>query len=122
MAAADDAAGVLATGTVTVVGTATAAGTICPYVAGQRLTIGVLVGDTATVVAAAIAAAITAAADLPVTAAAALGVVTLTCKWKGATGNDITLVDRHCAELQRRHVKRWCNKPRADAGNCCHGG
>lgn len=93
IAAADDAAGVQATGTVTAVGTATAAGTLCLYIAGQRLTIGVLVGDTASVVAAAIAAAITAAADLPVTATALLGVVTLTCKWKGATGNDITLVD-----------------------------
>lgn len=93
MAAADDAAGVAATGTITVVGTATAAGTVPLYIAGQRLTIGVLVGDTASVVAAAITAAITAAPDLPVTATALLGVVTPTCKWKGATGNDITLVD-----------------------------
>lgn len=93
MAVIDAAAGVLATGTVTAVGTATSAGTIALYVAGQRVQVAVLLGDTATAVGASIAAAIAAAADLPVTAAAAVGVVTLTAKWKGLTGNDITLVD-----------------------------
>ena len=93
IAAADDAAGVAASGIVTVVGTATAAGTLCLYIAGQRITVGVLLGDTATVIATAIVAAITAATDLPVTATNLLGVVTLTCKWKGPTGNDITVLD-----------------------------
>lgn len=93
MAVADAGAGVAATGTTTVVGTATAAGTIALYIAGQRVLVPVLLGDTATVVGASIATAIAAATDLPVTSAAAVGVVTHTCKWKGPTGNDITMVD-----------------------------
>ena len=91
--AAADGAGVAATGTVTVVGTATAPGTLSLYIAGQRIQVPVLTGDTATVVATAVVAAVTAAPDLPVTATNAAGVVTLTAKWRGLTGNDITLVD-----------------------------
>lgn len=90
---ADGAAAVAAAGTVTVVGTATAAGVVSLYIGGQRIQAAALLGDSATVVAASIVAAVNAASDLPVTAAAAAGVVTLTAKWKGATGNDITLVD-----------------------------
>jgi len=93
IAAADEVAAVAASGTVTVVGTATAPGTLNLYIAGQVVRVGVATGDTATAVGAALAAAITAATDLPVSAVAAVGVVTLTCKWKGATGNDITLAD-----------------------------
>jgi phage tail sheath gpL-like len=85
----DDAGGVAATGSIVAAGPATANGTIALYVAGQRLSVGVTVGDTATTIGAAIAAAINAATDLPVTASAATGTVTLTCRWKGLTGNDI---------------------------------
>jgi len=93
IAVADAGAGVAATGTITVTGPATAAGTICLYIAGQRVTVGVGATDAATVVAAAINAAINAATDLPVTSAVAAGVVTITCRWKGATGNDISICD-----------------------------
>lgn len=84
---ADDGAGVAATGTVTVTGPATEAGTIALYVGGERVTVGVADGDTATTIATAIAAAINAKADLPVTATSALGVVTLTFRHKGLVGN-----------------------------------
>lgn len=93
IAVADNGAGAAATGTTTVVGTATAAGTVPLYVGGQRILAPVLVGDTATVVATSIVAAITAAADLPVTSANVAGVITHTCRWKGPTGNDITQTD-----------------------------
>ena len=93
IAVADVGAGVAATGTVTVTGTATAAGTLNLYIAGQRVQVPVLVGDSATVVGASIVTALTAALDLPVTGVNAAGVVTLTCKWKGPTGNDITILD-----------------------------
>lgn len=93
IAVADAGAGVQASGTVTVTGTATAAGTLNLYIGGQRIQVPVLVGDTPTVIATAIVAAVTAALDLPVTAANVAGVVTLTCKWKGPTGNDITIQD-----------------------------
>lgn len=93
IAAIDAVAGAVAAGTVTVVGTATATGTLILYIGAQRVQVPVLLNDTAAIVAASIVTAVTAAVDLPVTAAAAAGVVTLTAKWKGATGNDITLVD-----------------------------
>lgn len=90
---ADAVAGVQATGSITVTGPAVAAGTIPLYIAGQLVSVAVALNDTATIIAAAIAAAVNAALDLPVTATAALGVATLTCRWKGATGNDITVLD-----------------------------
>lgn len=93
IAVADAGAGVAATGTITVTGPATAAGVINLYIAGQRVQVAVGATDTATVIAASISTAINAATDLPVTSAVSVGVVTLTCRWKGATGNDITVLD-----------------------------
>jgi phage tail sheath gpL-like len=93
IALADAGAGVTATGTVTVTGTATGAGTINLYIAGQRVQVAVAVGDTPSIIATSAVAAINAATDLPVTAANAAGVVTLTCRWKGSTGNDIQVSD-----------------------------
>ena len=90
---ADAGAGVAATGSVTVTGVATSAGTLALYVGDQRVLVPVLVGDTATTVGASIVTSMTALPDLAATATAAVGVATLTCKWKGATGNDITLAD-----------------------------
>jgi phage tail sheath gpL-like len=85
----DDAEGVKASGTLTFTGPATAAGTLYLYIAGQRLTVGVESGQTATQVGDAVAAAVNADTNLPVTAANAAGVVTLTCRWAGETGNEI---------------------------------
>jgi phage tail sheath gpL-like len=93
VAAIDNAAGAAATGTVTVGGAPTSTGTINLYIANQRVQAPVLLTDTATTIAAALVAAITAAADLPVTAANVAGVITLTTKWKGPTGNDISVLD-----------------------------
>jgi len=88
----DAAAGAAATGTVTVIGPASAAGTLTLYVAGQRVQIAVAATDSVAQVATALAAAINAATDLPVTAMAAAAVVTLTARHKGTLGNDITLI------------------------------
>lgn len=93
IALADAGAGVAATGTITATGPATAAGTANLYIAGQRVQVGIAAGDTATAIATNIAAAINAAVDLPVTATASAAVVTLTCRWKGLTGNDIAFMD-----------------------------
>ena len=82
-------AGTAATGTITVTGSPTAAGTLALYIAGTRIQVGVAAAATATVVAAAIAAAINADTQLPVTATSALGVVTLTARHKGLDGNSI---------------------------------
>lgn len=93
IAVADAGAGVQATGTITVTGPATGAGTINLYIAGQRVQVAVASGDAATAIATAINAAINAATDLPVTSTVASAVVTVTCRWKGLTGNDIAIGD-----------------------------
>lgn len=85
------AAGTAASATVTVTGTATEAGLLNLYVAGQRVRAIVPKSAAAADVAAAVAAAINEATGLPVTASAAAGVVTLTAKFKGDLGNDIRL-------------------------------
>ncbi|PAL25475.1 phage tail sheath subtilisin-like domain-containing protein [Sphingopyxis sp. GW247-27LB] len=82
-------AGTAATGTITVTGPATAAGTIALMIAGQAVPVAVANAAAANTVAAAIAAAINGMATLPVTAAAEAAVVTLTARHKGTAGNDI---------------------------------
>lgn len=88
---ADNAAGVAASGTITVNAVPTAAGVIALYVAGKVVTVGVSIGMTLAAVATAIAAAINNTADLPVAANAAGTVVTLTALHKGTCGNNIDL-------------------------------
>ncbi|MGA3798380.1 phage tail sheath subtilisin-like domain-containing protein [Pseudomonas fluorescens] len=82
--------GVKASGTVTITGTATAGGELSLYLGGSRVRATVAKGATPTAAAAALAAAVN-AAGLAVTAVAAVGVVTLTCKWSGLSGNDLLL-------------------------------
>lgn len=90
----DDAAGVAATGTITIVGTATVAGTI-NFVIGSRenhtYAIAVAVGDTETDVADALTAANIADADAPFTVSNVAGVVTVTADQDGTAGNEITI-------------------------------
>lgn len=86
---ADNVAGVAATKTVTLTGPATAAGVIHLYVGGQRVQAAVAAADTATIAATALAAAVNANLDLPVTAASAAGVVTLTARHKGVSGEEL---------------------------------
>lgn len=82
--------GVKASGTVTLTGMATAGGELNLYIGGSRVRATVAKGETPTAAAAALAAAVN-AAGLAVTAVAAVGVVTLTCKWSGLSGNDLLL-------------------------------
>lgn len=88
---ADSGAGVQATGTIVVAGTPTASGTINLYVAGRRVQVVVTTSDTATTIGDALAAAINADADMPATAAAVTGTVTVTSRHKGTLGNDIDI-------------------------------
>ncbi len=80
-----------ASGTFKITGTATAAGTVTVYVGSDRVQCGVSLDDAATAVATALAAAINAKPDLPVTANAETSNVTLNAKNKGLCGNDIKL-------------------------------
>ncbi|GLS03768.1 tail protein [Chitiniphilus shinanonensis] len=84
-------AGVAASGTLTLTGSASAAGILALYVAGQRVQVGVAQGDAAAAIATKVVNAVTAAVNLPVTAAATAGVVTFTARHKGLTGNGIDL-------------------------------
>lgn len=90
--ALDDAgAGVFATGTDTIAGTATGTGVLTLNVGDQSVQVAIAVGDTAAIVAAALNAQIAKQPDLPVTAGVVAGVVTLTAKNKGLLGNGIKL-------------------------------
>jgi phage tail sheath gpL-like len=90
--AMDDAgAGVLASGTVTLTGPASSVGVLTLKVAGKLVQVAVAATDTATAMAAALAAQVALQPDLPVTATAALGVLTLTAKNKGTQGNNIKI-------------------------------
>jgi phage tail sheath gpL-like len=97
-----------ASGSFTVEGEADASGTLCAYVGADRIQVGVQAEDSASAIASALADAINAQTDLPVTAEAsapaeavsedgseveqpAKAVVTLNAKNKGLIGNDIQL-------------------------------
>lgn len=81
-----------ATGTITITGAQTRAASYRIYLGGASAAVfNVAVGDTVTQAATKLAAAINGVLGVPVTAIAAAGVVTLTAKWKGETGNDIKI-------------------------------
>lgn len=90
--AQDDAgAGAFATGTLTFTGAITLPGTLVLYIAGTRIPVAVAASETNTTTAANVAAAINADTSLPATAAAAIGVVTLTARHRGEAGNTLDL-------------------------------
>ncbi len=83
--------GVAATGTVKVTGTASESGMLSLYVGGKLVQCTITNAMTSKEAAEALARAIGKNPDLPVSAKAAEGTVTLTCKFKGLLGNDIQL-------------------------------
>jgi len=87
----DDPAAVAATGTVAFTAAATANGTLNLYVGGVKVAMPVLSTQTTAALATALAAAINATPNLPVSATAATNSVTLTALNKGPCGNDIDL-------------------------------
>ena len=90
----DDAAGTPATGTITITGTATGAGTLEVIIGSEKnhkYSIAVASGDTPTVIGDAIEAAVLADLDCPVTASNTTGTVTMTADNDGTLGNDIGL-------------------------------
>jgi phage tail sheath gpL-like len=85
-------AGVAAFATITVTATATAAGTLPVYIAGRRVQVFIGAGDPVGVIGTNITHAINADPSMPVIATQAVSdgpAVLLTCKWKGAEGNEI---------------------------------
>ena len=97
---AEPVAGTPATGTITVTtAPPVEAGTIHLYVAGEHVGINIGASDTPTTIAAAIADAINDDENLPVSAVAAVGVVTVNCKFKGTQGNEIDLRDSYYGRI-----------------------
>lgn len=94
IAQVDEVAGVAATAEIAFTGPAAGAGVLNLYIAGRRVRAAVSAGNTASQIATAIAAAITAEPDLPVTAAVDLvdtHIVNVTARNKGECGNDINI-------------------------------
>ena len=97
----DDDTAEAATGSVAIqVDAAHESGEVPLYIGGRRVRIGVSVADTmATATTKLVNAINNYDPPLPVTAAsAAAGTVTLTCNWKGATGNQIDLRNSYFAD------------------------
>ncbi|MGD9766853.1 MAG: phage tail sheath subtilisin-like domain-containing protein [Pseudolabrys sp.] len=92
---AEPAGGTAAVWSITVTAAPTAAGQLPLYVAGQRVLVPITAGMTTAQVATATAAAINAVTTLPATATANASVVTVTCRWKGQTGNDVVIGDSY---------------------------
>lgn len=92
VAYAEAGGGAAGTGTVAITGTkATTAGSLSLTIAGRTMQIGIAVDDTPTVVGDAIAAAVNALANAPVTAANVTGTVTMTSRNKGTQSNTIRM-------------------------------
>lgn len=88
---ADDPSAVAATGTLLVTAAPTANGTLYLYIAGVKIAIPVLSTQTTATLATAIAAAVNATPNLPVTASVTTSTVTFTAINKGPCGNDIDI-------------------------------
>jgi len=91
---ADNPAGVAAIGTITITGTATASSTQPIYIGDKRYQIGITSGELAASVAGRLVTLINNDLESIVVANNVGAAITLTCKWKGETGNDISLLDR----------------------------
>ncbi len=83
--------GAIAKADLKLTGAAAESGVLNLYVGGVRVQAAVVSGQTAAQVASTLALQVNAAADLPVSAVATDGTVTLSCKWTGDSGNDISL-------------------------------
>lgn len=107
--AVDEPEGDVATGTLTITGNAQASGTLSLYIGASRVQAAVVTGDAPTAIATTLAAVINANADLPVTAGAAAGVVTLTARHKGLTGNDIPLLMNYYGTIGSENIPDGVN-------------
>jgi phage tail sheath gpL-like len=91
--------GTAAKGTITITNPQSDAGTIALYIAGTNVRVNIHATATTNEVSAAIAAAINGMPSLPVTATASAAIVSLTCKWFGVNGNEITMRDSYYGKI-----------------------
>lgn len=87
----EEGGGAAAAGSVEFGGTATAAGNVKLYIGGKLVDVPVAVGDGPTEIVANAVTLITADTSLPTSAADADPELTVTCKWKGESGNGIDI-------------------------------
>jgi phage tail sheath gpL-like len=85
----DDEAGVAASGTITLTGTATSVGDVSLTVAGERIAVSVTNGEESASIATRLTTLINSSPDLPVAASTTMSTITLTAKHKGLAGNSI---------------------------------
>lgn len=79
-----------------------AAGVLTLWIGNKKVTVAVTATDTAQIIANAVAAAVNAQEDYPVRASVSDDDLTLTCKWAGASGNEIAVeysVTNSCAAI-----------------------
>lgn len=101
MAVPPDAAAVAAKGAVTFTGQCTVTGVVSLYIGGTRVRAKAVAGETLATTATRLAAAINADSTLPVTAVASAdnaGLINLTCRWAGATGNALDVRLNYASE------------------------
>jgi phage tail sheath gpL-like len=93
--------GTAASGTITVTADVSGheAGTINLYIAGHNVPVNIAAADTVTSIHTAIASAVNDDFSLPVSAVGSPTEVTLTCNWKGTSGNDITMSDSYYGRM-----------------------
>lgn len=96
---AEPEAGTAASGTITIATPPSEAGTIHLYIAGVNIRTNIHAVATVNEIAAAVADEINDNPDLPVTAVANSAIITLTCRWLGVTGNDITMTDSYYGRI-----------------------
>jgi phage tail sheath gpL-like len=84
--------GTASTHLIAFVGTATGSGSVDVFCCGYKTSVAIASGDTPTIIATNVAAALNLVLDLPVTAASSTGTVTLTYRHKGVTGNDLPTI------------------------------
>lgn len=88
----EPAAGTAATRTITFAGTAAAQDSVELWICGYHISVLINAADTPTIIGAAVAAAVNAVKDIPVTAGASSGILTLTYRHKGVAGEDLPLM------------------------------
>jgi phage tail sheath gpL-like len=84
--------GTASTHLITFAGTATTAGSVRVTICGYSTEVAIASGDGATAIGAAVSTAINLLKDIPVTAGAGSGTVTLTYRHKGVVGNDLPIM------------------------------
>ncbi|MDV7340972.1 phage tail sheath C-terminal domain-containing protein [Terasakiella sp. A23] len=97
---AENVAGNQASATVTLAGAASRGNTFLLYIGEKRYQLGVTAAETASSIAGRLATIINNDPSSQVTASVVGEVLTLTCKWKGETGNDLNVFTRYHSDDQ----------------------